>query len=241
EKLEVHGERLKGNLKQLKTIKVNEPKLKDILVVRNFLGVFLKDLFGPPPSREVEFHIDLVPEAMPITKSPNHLEPMEMQELSNQLKELQDKVFIQPSFSPWGARSYVLRRRMVVLTRYGHFKFTVKPFGLTNAPMVIMDFMNRACKMYLDKFVIVFIDDILINSNTQREHEVHLRLILELLEKEKLFGKFLKCEFWLQVVRFLGHVVNNEGIYVDPRKIEAVKNSKPPKTQTVIRSFLALS
>ncbi|GJT07285.1 putative reverse transcriptase domain-containing protein [Tanacetum coccineum] len=90
------------------------------------------------------------------------------------------------------------------------------PFGLTNAPAVFMDLMNRVCKPYLDKFVIVFIDDILIYSKTKEDHEVHLRLVLELLRKEKLYAKFSKCEFWLQEVHFLGHVVNQSGIHVDP-------------------------
>ncbi|GJT51418.1 putative reverse transcriptase domain-containing protein [Tanacetum coccineum] len=96
-------------------------------------------------------------------------------------------------------------------TRYRHFKYTVMPFGLINAHVVFMDFMNRICKMYLDKFVIIFIDDILIYSKSKGEHKVHLRLVLELLEKEKLFGRFSKCKFWLQEVYFLGHVVNSEG------------------------------
>ncbi|GKE17558.1 retrotransposon protein, putative, ty3-gypsy subclass, partial [Tanacetum coccineum] len=97
-------------------------------------------------------------------------------------------------------------------TRYGHFEFTSMPFGLTNAPAVFMDLMNRVCKPYLDKLVIVFIDDILINSRSKEDHEVHLKLVLELLKKEKLFAKLSKCEFWLQEVHFLGHVVNSNGV-----------------------------
>ncbi|GJW53936.1 putative reverse transcriptase domain-containing protein [Tanacetum coccineum] len=100
-------------------------------------------------------------------------------------------------------------------TRYGHFKFIVMPFGLTNALTVFMDLMNRVCRPYLDKFVIVFIDDILIYSRTKEEHEMHLGLNLELLKKEKLHAKFSKCEFWLQEVQFLGHVINGNGIHVD--------------------------
>ncbi|GKE19132.1 putative reverse transcriptase domain-containing protein, partial [Tanacetum coccineum] len=126
-------------------------------------------------------------------------------------------------------------------TRYGHFQFTVMPFGLTNAPAVFMDLMNRVCKPYLDKFVIVFIDNILIYSKTKKDHEVHLRLVLELLRKEKLYAKFFKCEFWLQEVHFLGHVVNQSRIHVDPSKIEAVKNWKAPTTSSEIRSFLGLA
>ncbi|GJY05655.1 reverse transcriptase domain-containing protein [Tanacetum coccineum] len=104
-----------------------------------------------------------------------------------------------------------------------------------------MDLMNRVCKPYLDKFVIVFIDDILIYSKSKEEHEVHLRLVLELLRKEKLYAKFSKCEFWLQEVHFLGHVVNQNGIHVDPGKIEAVKNWEAPTSPTGVRSFLGLA
>nr|GFC33514.1 putative reverse transcriptase domain-containing protein [Tanacetum cinerariifolium] len=98
------------------------------------------------------------------------------------------------------------------------------PFGLTNAPVTFMDLMNRVCRPYLDKFMIVFIDDILIYFNTQEEHGEHLRLVLELLKKEKLYAKFSKCELWLRKVQFLGHVINGNGIHVDPSKIEDVKN-----------------
>ncbi|GJY78559.1 putative reverse transcriptase domain-containing protein [Tanacetum coccineum] len=115
------------------------------------------------------------------------------------------------------------------------------PFGLTNAPAVFMDLMNRVCKPYLDKFVIVFIDGISIYSKTKEDHEVHLRLVLELLRKEKLYAKFSKCEFWLQEVHFLSHVVNQSDIHVDPGKLEAVKNWKAPTTWSEIRSFLGLA
>ncbi|GKE63231.1 hypothetical protein Tco_1513598, partial [Tanacetum coccineum] len=180
ENLEVHRERLEGNLKQLKNKKLNKSKLKDTHVLHDFPRMFLEDLSGLPPSREVEFHIDLIPGAMPVAKSSYRLAHTEMQELSNQLKELQDKGFIRHSSSPWGApvlfvkkkdgsfRYHQLRVReedipkTAFRMRYEHFEFTVMPFGLTNAPA------------------------------SKEEHEVHLKLMLELLEKEKLFGKFSK-------------------------------------------------
>ncbi|GKF17974.1 putative reverse transcriptase domain-containing protein [Tanacetum coccineum] len=220
---------------------VDEPRISDIPVVQGFTDVFPEDLSGLPPQRQVKFRIGLVPRAMPVVMSPYRLAPSEMQELSGQLQELQDKGFIRPSHSPWGAPVLFVKKKdgsfhlrlgyhqllvheddipkTAFRTRYGHFKFTVMPFRLPNAPTVFMDLMNRVCKSYPDKFVIVFIDDILIYSKTKEEHEVHLKLMLELLRKEKLYAKFSKCEFWLQEVHFLGHVVNQSGIHVDPSKI----------------------
>ncbi|GJW50054.1 putative reverse transcriptase domain-containing protein [Tanacetum coccineum] len=251
--LQVYGERTLGAAKAIMNAKIDEPRISDILVVRDFTDVFPEDLLGLPPQRQVEFRIDLVPGATPVAKSPYRLAPSEMQELFGQLQELQDKGFIRPSHSPWGApvlfvkkkdgsfcmcidyrelnkitikNRYPLPRiddlfdqlqgacyfskidlrsgyhqlrvheddipKTAFRTRNGHFEFTVMPFGLTNAPAVFMDLMNRVCKPYLYKFVIVFIDDILIYSKTKEEHEVHLKLVLELLRKEKLYAKFSK-------------------------------------------------
>ncbi|XP_057808403.1 uncharacterized protein LOC131022873 [Salvia miltiorrhiza] len=126
-------------------------------------------------------------------------------------------------------------------TRYGHYEFVVVPFGLTNAPAVFMDLMNRVFHPYLDKFVLVFIDDILVYSQNQAEHEKHLRIVLETLRTEQLYGKFSKCEFWLNEVTFLGHVVSSEGIKVDPAKVQTVQEWKAPTNPNEIRSFLGLA
>ncbi|GJY89632.1 putative reverse transcriptase domain-containing protein [Tanacetum coccineum] len=228
-------------------------RLEDIPVVREFPEVFPEDLPGLPPVRQVEFQIDLIPGATPVARTPYRLAPSEMQELSNQLQELSDRGFIQPSTSPWGAPVLFVKKkdgsfRMCIdyrelnkltvknhyplpriddlfdqlqgssvyskidlrsgyhqlrvrdkdipktafRTRYGHYEFQVMPFGLTNTHAVCMDLMNRVCKPYLDKFV--FIDDILIYSRNEEEHTNHLRIILELLKKEKLYAKFSKYQ-----------------------------------------------
>ncbi|GKB12936.1 hypothetical protein Tco_0846859 [Tanacetum coccineum] len=279
-----------------------EKRLEDVPTVRDFPEVFPEDLPGLPPTRQVEFQIDLVPGAAPVARAPYRLAPSEMEELSTQLQELSDKGFIRPSSSPWGALVLFVKKKdgsfrmcidyrelnkLTVKNRYplpriddlfdqlqgssvyskidlrsgyhqlrvrdedipktafrtrnGHYEFQVMPFGLTNALAVFMDLMNRVCRPYLDKFVIVFIDDILIYSKTKEEHDAHLRLILELLKKEELYAKFSKCDFWLSKVQFLGHVIDSEGIHVDPAKIESIKDWESPKTPTEIRQFLGLA
>jgi len=126
-------------------------------------------------------------------------------------------------------------------TRYGHYEYQVMPFGVTNAPAIFMDYMNRIFHPFLDQFVVVFIDDILIYSKTLEEHEEHLRIVLQILKEKKLYAKLSKCEFWLEEVKFLGHVISNNGVSVDPTKVEAVLQWEPPKTVTEIRSFLGLA
>ncbi|KAI3732573.1 hypothetical protein L1987_63779 [Smallanthus sonchifolius] len=229
--------------------KVNDKNLKNIPVIKDFPEVFPEYLPGLPPIRQVKFRIDLVPGANPVAKSPYRLALSEMQELSNQLRELYDKGYIRPSVSPWGAPVLFVKKKdgstcfskidlrscyhqLRVLesdipktafrTRYGHYEFMVMPFGLTNAPAVFMDLMNRVCKLYLDKFMIVFIDDILIYSKSKVEHEEHLRLVLDLLKKEKLYAKFSKCEFWLKEVytdhKSFQHIFNQKELNMRQRR-----------------------
>ena len=126
-------------------------------------------------------------------------------------------------------------------TRYGIYEFLVMPFGLTNAPAAFMDLMNRVFKPYLDQFVVVFIDDIFVYSKSREEHERHLSIVLQTLRDKRLYAKLKKCEFWLDRVSFLRHVVTKDGISVDPRKVDVVSNWKRPTTVTEIRSFLGLA
>ena len=119
-------------------------------------------------------------------------------------------------------------------TRYGHYEFLVMPFGLTNASAAFMDLMNRVFRPYVDQFVVVFIDDILVYSKDAQEHEQHLRIVLETIREKKLYAKLNKCDFWLNEVSFLGHIVSVEGIRVDPAKVEAVVNWKSPQNVTEV-------
>ena len=120
-------------------------------------------------------------------------------------------------------------------TRYGHYEFLIIPFGLTNAPAVFMDLINRVFSSYLDKFVIVFIDDILIYFKNQGEHAEHLKTVLQVLREKQLYRKLSKCAFWLESVEFLGHIVSGHGLLVDPKKVEAVEKWPTHKSITKVR------
>ncbi|GJU55432.1 putative reverse transcriptase domain-containing protein [Tanacetum coccineum] len=200
----------------------------------------VKDLSGLPPQRQVEFRIDLIPGATPLAKSPYRLAPSEMQELSAHLQELQDKGFIRPSHSSWGAPVFFVKKKDGALRMCINYrelnKLTIK--NCYPLPRIddLFDQLQGAC--YFSK---IDLRSGYHQLRSKDEHEVHLRLVLELLKKEELYAKFSKCEFWLQEVQFLSHVVNQNGIHVDPSKIEAVKNWKAPTTSSEDWSFLGLA
>ncbi|GJR80313.1 putative reverse transcriptase domain-containing protein [Tanacetum coccineum] len=290
-----HG--CQGFLASVMDTSLESPNIENLSVVREFADVFPDELPGLPPAREIEFGIELIPGAEPISKAPYRMAPVELKELKEQLQEMLENGFIRPSVSPWGApvlfvkkkdgsmrlcidyrelnritirNRYPLPRiddlfdqlqgakyfskidlrsgyhqlrvrehdisKTAFRTRYGHYEFLVMPFGLTNAPAVFMDLMNRIFHEYLDKFVIVFIDDILVYSKSEEEHERHLRIVLEILRQKKLYAKFSKCEFWLQQVTFLGHIVSTDGIIMDPSKVEAITKWPRPTTVTEVRT-----
>jgi hypothetical protein len=274
----------------------------DIPIVNELLDVFPDDITSLPPEREIEFSIDLMPGAQPISVAPYRMSPVELRELKSQLEDLLRKHFIRPSVSPWGAPVLLVKKKDGTMrlcidyrqlnkvtiknkhplpriddlldqlkgatvfskidlrsgyhqirirssdvsktafrTRYGHYEFLVMPFGVTNAPAIFMDYMNRIFQPYLDKFVVIFIDDILIYSKDPQEHVEHLRIVLEILREKKLYAKFSKCEFWLDEVKFLGHVISQGGVSVDKSKVEAVLNWERPRNVTEVRSFLGLA
>ncbi|KAL0423517.1 UNVERIFIED_CONTAM: Retrovirus-related Pol polyprotein from transposon.6 [Sesamum radiatum] len=130
---------------------------------------------------------------------------------------------------------------MAFCTRYGQYEFLVMPFGLTNAPAAFMALMNRTFQEYLDQFVIVFIDDILVYSKNREEHEQHLRIVLQILKEKELYAKLSKCEFWVNQVVFLGHVISGDGIMPDPSIVKAIMEWRVPKNTTEVRSFLGLA
>ncbi|XP_073060027.1 uncharacterized protein [Primulina eburnea] len=275
--------------------------LEEILVVQEFPDVFPEELPSELPNREVEFEINLVPNATPISIAPYRMAPAELKELKEQLQELLDKKQIRPSASPWRAlvlfvkkkdgsmrlcidyrelnkitikNKYPLPRiddlfdqlkgatvfskldlrsgyhqlkvksddipKTAFRTRYGHYEFTVMPFGLTNAAAVFMDLMKRVFKPFLDKFVVVFIDDILVYSSSEEDHKEHLRLTLQTLIEKELYAKFKKCEFWLESVTFLGHIISTAGVSVDPKKVKAISDWPRPKNCEIFTDHQSL-
>ncbi|KAL0394362.1 UNVERIFIED_CONTAM: Retrovirus-related Pol polyprotein from transposon.6 [Sesamum latifolium] len=228
------------------TEKVN-PMLEEIPVVRDFPEVFPDDLPGLPPHREVDFAIETLPGVAPISIAPYRMAPVELQELKKQIEELLEKGFIRPSTSPWVAPVLFIKKKdgsmglcvdyrqlnrlriaekdiskIAFCTRYDHYEFLVMPFGLTNAPAAFMALMNHTFQEYLDQFVIIFIDDILMYSKNREEHEQHLRIVLQILKEKELYAKLSKCEFWVNQVVFLGHVISGDGVMPDPSKVKVI-------------------
>jgi hypothetical protein len=275
--------------------------IHQIPVVREFPDVFLDELPGLPPDRDIEFGIELVPGTASISRRPYRMLPDELVELKKQLEELLKKGFIRPSKSEWGCPALFVKKedtlRMCVdyrplnaitiknkyplphidvlfdqlakakvfskidlrsdyhqikirpqdilktafSTRYGLYEYLVMSFGLTNAPTYFMFLMNIVFMPELDKFVVVFIDDILVYSENEKDHEEHLRIVLTRLRDHKLYAKFSKCKFWLKKVPFFGHILSENGVSVDPSKVQEVMDWKAPTTVPEVRSFLGLA
>jgi hypothetical protein len=263
------------------------PEIQDIPVVCEFPDVFLEDLPGLPPERDVKFVIELKPGTAPISRRSYRMPPNELAELKTQFQDLLEKGFIRPSSSPWGCPAIFVKKdqtlRMCVdyrpvnevtinnkyplpridilfdqltgarvfskidlrsgyhqihirpkdipktafTTRYGLFEYLVMSFGLTNAPAHFTYLMNSVFMPELDKFVVVFIDVILIYSKNEEEHAQHLHIVLTRLREHQLYAKFSKCAFWLEEIQFLGHVLSAKGIAVDPSKVKDILEWKP--------------
>ncbi|KAA3487887.1 reverse transcriptase [Gossypium australe] len=226
--------------------RVFEKKVESVPIVCEFSDVFPQELPGLPPVREVEFGIELLPGTTPISIALYRMAPTELKELKSQLQELTDRGFARPSFSPWGAPVLFVKKKDGTMRmcidyrqlnkidlRSGYYQLRVKDSDIPKTA-----FRTRP---YLDRFVVVFIDDILIYSHDENEHAEHLKIVLQTLREKQLYTKFNKCEFWLHKVSFLGHIVSASGIRVDPSKIFAILNWKPPKNVSEVRSFLGLA
>eukprot|EP00253_Pinus_taeda_P026215 PITA_26215 len=276
--------------------------LDNIPVVQEFVDVFPEEVPGLPPKRDIDFTIELIPGAAPVSQAPYRMSVPELTELKMQLQELLDKNYIRPNVSPWGAPVLFVKKKDGTLrlcidyrllnnltiknkyplpridelfdqvkgakvfskidlrsgyhqirikeddiaktafrTHYGHYEFVVLPFGLNNAPATFMCLMNNVFDRFLDKFVLIFIDDILIYSRSHEEHKEHLRMVLQTLREHQLYAKFSKCDFFKEEIQYLGHVITKEGIAVDPEKIRTIMEWPIPKDVADIRSFMGLA
>eukprot|EP00253_Pinus_taeda_P009984 PITA_09984 len=276
--------------------------LNNIPVIQEFTDVFPEEIPRLPPKRNIDFTIELVPGAAPVSRAPYRMSVPELTELKMQLQELLDKNYIRPSVSPWEAPVLFVKKkdgtfRMCIdyrqlnkltiknkyplpridelfdqvkgatvfskidlrsgyhqirikdediaktsfRTRYGHYEFVVLPFGLTNSPATFMCLMNSIFHQYLDRFVLIFIDDILVYSRTIEEHQEHLRKVLQTLREHQLYAKLSKCDFFKEEIQYLGHVITKEGIAVDPEKIKAIMDWPVPKDVADVRSFMGLA
>ncbi|GKA06722.1 putative reverse transcriptase domain-containing protein, partial [Tanacetum coccineum] len=217
--------------------KSKEKRIKDVPVIRDFPEVFSKEFPRLPPSRQVEFRIDLVPSAAPVARAPYRLAPSEMKEFSVQLQELLEKGFIHLSSSLWGAPVLFVKKKdgsFIMCIDYRELnKLTVKNrYPLPRIDDLFDQLQGSSMYSKIDLqsgyHQLLFIDDILVYSNDEEEHGKHLKIILELLKKERLYAKFSKCDIWLDSVQFLGHVIDRSGVHVDPAKIEAIKSWTAP-------------
>ncbi|GJT11640.1 putative reverse transcriptase domain-containing protein [Tanacetum coccineum] len=242
-------------------IRVMEKKLEDIPVVKEFLDVFPEDLPGLPPVRQVEFQIDLIPGATPVTRTPYRLAPLKMKELSNQLQELTDRGFIQPSTSPWGAPILFVKKkdgsfRMCIDYRELN-KLTIKNrYPLPRIDDLFDQLQGSSVYSKIDlrsgyHQLRVREEDIPKTAFRTRYGHYEFQVMpfgltnapavfMDLMNR-KLYAKFSKCDFWIHIVQFLGHLIDSQGLHVDPAKIEAVKNWTSPTTPTQVRQFLGLA
>nr|GFA60385.1 putative reverse transcriptase domain-containing protein [Tanacetum cinerariifolium] len=258
-----HG--CEGFLATIHDMTSDVPSIHDKPIVSEFPDVFPDELPGIPLVREVEFSIELISRVEPISKAPYRMAPIELKELKDQLQELLEQGFIRLSVSPWGVPVLYVKKKdgsIRLCIDYRELnKITIHNcypllriddlFDQLQGAMhfskidlrsaVFMDLMNRVFHEFLDKFIIVFIDDILLFSKSKEEHEDHLRTVLQILRQEKLYAKFSKCEFLLSSVAFLGHIVSAEGIMMDPAKVEAITKWPRPTSVTEVRSFLGLA
>jgi hypothetical protein len=286
----------------LESVEDDKPSLEDHPTLREYRDVFSEEVPRLPPRRDIDFSIELAPEAVPMSRTPYRMSTPELVELKLQLKEMMDRGYIRPSMSPWGALVLFVKKKDGTLrlcidyrqlnkvtiknkyplpriddlfdqlggasifskidlrfgyhqvrikgedihktafrTRYGHYEFVVVPFGLTNAPATFMCLMNNVLSKFLDKFVLVFIDDILIYSKNREEHEEHLRLVLQVLGEHHLYAKFSKCNFFHKHIHYLGHVISEEVVAVDPDKIRSIMEWPTAKDVSYIKSFMGLA